>query len=187
MLAIPTPRIRPNLGGEQSRLRSFDDDWEGEAAVALELVGGATAVSGELSAEDVWLSCVASEPVVDPGMSELAEALEKMGVETAGKLDCVGIPTVLNNGFDVDMDAVASGPMVIGTLMMAQSSATAENVSVSRKFGREIITQDLNLLSCSVALQAATVQLFIRSMYMLFAQRHDHSLIVHLVFVSQYR
>jgi hypothetical protein len=180
MLAIPTPRIRPNLEGEQTRLRSFDDDWEGEAAVALELVGGATAVGGELS-------CVASEPVVDPGMSELAEALEKMGVETAGKLDCVGIPTVLNNGFDVDMDAVASGPMVIGTLMMAQSSATAENVSVSRKFGREIKTQDLNLLSCSVALQAATVQLFIRSMYMLFAQRHDHSLIIHLVFVSRYR
>ncbi|KIW71608.1 hypothetical protein PV04_03751 [Phialophora macrospora] len=131
MLAMPTPKIRPNLDGEQSRLKSFDDDWEGEAAVELELVGGATAVGGELSAGDVGLSCVAREPVVDPGTTELAEALDNTGVETAGKLDCVGIPTVLNNGLDVDMDAVASGPMVIGTPTMAQSSATAENVTVS--------------------------------------------------------
>jgi hypothetical protein len=46
-------------------------------------------------------------------------------------LDVVGIiATVLNSGFDVGEVAVASGPIVTGTLKMAQSSAIAEKVTV---------------------------------------------------------
>ena len=68
------------------------------------------------------------------------EALDGTGVETGGRLDCVGIATVLNNGFVVDMDTVASGPIVIGTLTIAQSSATAENVTMTDQYGSKVPT-----------------------------------------------
>lgn len=60
--------------------------------------------------------------------ADFAGAFEEV-VITGGKLDWVGINTVLNNGLDVEVIAVASGPMVTGTLKMAQISAIAANVS----------------------------------------------------------
>lgn len=47
-----------------------------------------------------------------------------------GRLDCVGIATVVSIGFDVVVRIVASGPIVMGTPKIAQSSATTENVSM---------------------------------------------------------
>jgi hypothetical protein len=68
------------------------------------------------------------EPVAELPPAPLVERVGPV-VDGGGRLDCVGIATVLNKGFDVDGDMVASGPMVKGTLTIAQSSATAEKVS----------------------------------------------------------
>lgn len=49
---------------------------------------------------------------------------------TGGRLDWVGMAKVVSNAFDVVVRIVASGPIVIGTPKMAQSSATTEKVSI---------------------------------------------------------
>lgn len=51
---------------------------------------------------------------------------------TGGRLDWVGIATVVSRGFDVVVRMVASGPIVMGTPKIAQSSATTKKVSVHR-------------------------------------------------------
>lgn len=67
---------------------------------------------------------------VDPGTYSDTDvaALEAVDGITGGKLDCVGIATVLNKGYEV-VGKVASGPMVTGTLNIAHISATAAKVS----------------------------------------------------------
>jgi len=91
--------------------------------------------------------------------ADVGVAPDVLEVITAGKVDWVGIATVLNRRSEDGIETVASGPTVNGTLNIAHNCATAMNVSC-----------------WSVALQDAMVQLFIRSIYMSFAQRHGHSL-----------
>lgn len=89
--------------------------------------------------------------------ADVGLALDMFEVITAGKVDWVGIATVLNRRSEDEVETVASGPTVIGTLNIAHNCATTVNVSC-----------------WSVPLQAAMVQLFIRSIYMSFAHRHGH-------------
>jgi len=58
---------------------------------------------------------------------------------TGGRLDCDGIKLVVRRGFDVVVRMVASGPIVIGTPMTAQSSATTEKVSIFGEYGVQAI------------------------------------------------
>jgi len=60
--------------------------------------------------------------------ADVATALEVVGVITGGELDGVGIARVLTPGYEV-VETVASGPMLTGTLKIAQISAMAANVS----------------------------------------------------------
>lgn len=62
-----------------------------------------------------------------------------------GRLDCVGIATVVSRGFDVVVRIVASGPIVMGTPKIAQSSATTEKVSVFGEYGVALINARLVL------------------------------------------
>lgn len=57
---------------------------------------------------------------------------------TGGRSDCVGIKLVVSRGFDVVVRMVASGPIVIGIPMTAQSSATTEKVS-TRMYGEHVV------------------------------------------------
>lgn len=67
--------------------------------------------------------------VVEPGTYSDADGVEVM---TGGRLDSDGISTVLNSGFEVKVGAVASGPIVTGTLKMAQIWAMTAKVSDKR-------------------------------------------------------
>ena len=108
-------------------------DWEAEAVAPLR---DPTVLCEVLSAGWVdTLSVVVVEPLevlAPPAELNILGDTEEFGVvrvETGGKLEKDGIATVLNNEFEVDVAAVASGSIVMGMLNIAQSSATAEKVA----------------------------------------------------------
>lgn len=110
------PKIRITSGGDLRVFEPFDDPCEEDVELAL-----------DVDVVSVELSPAAVELMVEPVACEVVEAFKTIG----GKLDCVGIiATVLKSGLEVDVTAVASGPMVTGWLKIAQSSAIAEKVTV---------------------------------------------------------
>jgi len=160
-------RIEPLVGAEDAavaldELIVLEPGEEGGLIVDDSETGGTELVIETLELVMVLGAFVGFDEMLDPGTisdGDVEVAVDVLEVITAGKVDWVGITNVLNRGSEDGIETVASGPTVTGTLNIAHNCATAVNVSC-----------------WSVALQDAMVQLFIRSIYMSFAQRHGHSL-----------
>ncbi len=87
--------------------------------------------------------------VSDADVGVAADVLE---VITAGKVDWVGIATVLNRRSEDGIETVASGPTVNGTLNIAHNCATAMNVSGRCQSWQQLHSAGrYTLLVCSIA------------------------------------
>jgi hypothetical protein len=84
--------------------------------------------------------------------ADVGLALDMFEVITAGKVDWVGIATVLNRRSEDGIETVASGPTVIETLNIAHNCATTVNVSERCQYQRQLHSAGrCTLLVCTIA------------------------------------